>query len=258
MNSLKKFRSFTAKLTTIFALTASNSLNPTHAQVVTATVRPESFKVTFYEVGIQNSITGSRSPIFKNDNGEELDIANPGALGFSRLTKPSNGTYDQVYVLVKNSVKVNSSNNPGGAATCFTRGGASSSLAAFPRSYAVTTANPALRGEATTEEIGFGAVGQNGPETPRLIGSLNGSVRDVTIDLVSSSNPVRNGGGAINRYLYTGIIGATYKVTDSTTGTIAFHFDTSQGLNFLDGCAGTNNGTLKVNLVITTNAERAN
>lgn len=232
----------------IIALTTVNATIPAYAD---GTFRPTSFKVTFFEVGVQNSATGSRSPIFKNDSGEELDIANPGALGFSRLTKPSNGTYDQIYVLVSNSVKINGTDGTG----CFTRAGASSAVTTGQ--YLVTTNNAALRGEATTTETGFGAIGQNGPYTPRLIGSLNGAVTLLTLGLVSSTNPVVGGGGVINRYLYTGNIGNTYKVTDGTTGSIAFHFDTSNGVTFQGGCSNSTHGLLGVDLTISTNAEIA-
>lgn len=239
-SSMKSFLS-------LLAVTAASALTPVYAD---GTFRPTNFKVTFYEVGVQNSSSGSRSPIFQNTSGEELDIANAGTQLFSRLTKPANGTYDQIYVLVNNSVKINGADGTG----CFTRGGATSAVTSGE--YAVTTNNAALRGEATTTETGFGGVGENGPVTPRLIGSINGSVRTVTLGLVSSTNPVIGGGGTINRYLYTGDIGKTYRITDSTTGTIAFHFDTSSGVTFQGTCARSTYGLLSVNLAIETNAEQ--
>jgi len=241
-------KSSTKNLLSLLTLTAVNAFSPAYAD---GTFRPTSFKVTFFEVGVQNSATGSRSPIFRNNSGEELNIANPGALGFSSLTKPSNGTYDQIYVLVSNSIKINGTDGTG----CFTLSGASSG--ATNGQFSVTTSTEALRGEATTTETGFGAVGQNGPATPLLIGSLNGAVTSVSIGLVSSTNPVIGGGGVINRYLYTGNIGNTYRVTDSTTGSIAFHFDTSNGVTFQGGCSKATYGQLRVNLTITTNAEVA-
>jgi hypothetical protein len=208
-----------------------------------APFRPSVFKVTFYEIGLRDSTTGERNPVFQNPSGTQVDLSNATTLNLISGSRPQSGTWDQLYVLIGNSLTLAGTDGNG----CFIQAGATDTDT--DGTFEIVTNNPALSGQGTTTESSFG--GSFGPNTPAVATSVNGTaVTSLRQYLVSSTNPVPGGGGTINRFLFIGNLGAAVTTTDSNTGTISYSVDASQALDIAAGCASVNYANTKFNMSV--------
>ena len=202
------------------------SLAPAYADGI---FRPSSFKVTFYEIGFRDSVTGNRTAIFQNSSGTQVDLSQPTTLSLITGVRPQNGTYDQGYALISNSIVLAGTDGNG----CYIRAGATASSS--NGTFAIVTNNAALRGEGTTTETSWN--GSLGPVTPTVTSTVNGSaVSSLSNYLVSSTNPTPNGGGTINRFLFLGALAKPVIISDSNSGTVTYTVDTSRALEIGLGC----------------------
>jgi hypothetical protein len=210
----------------IIASTSIATLLPARADGI---FRPTAFKVTFYEIGLRNSVTGARNPIFQSNSGTQVDLSQPSTLTLISGSRPTNGTWDQAYALFSNSIILGGTDGNG----CFIQSGATDTD--NDGTFEIVTNNAALSGLATTTESSFG--GSLGPGTPSVTSAVNGSaVTNLESYLVSSSNPTPGGGGSINRFLFIGTIGNPVTITDQSTGTVTYIIDTSRALETSGGC----------------------
>lgn len=231
--------SFKASLTALASL-ALLSGAPSLADGI---FRPTAFKVTFYEIGLRDSASGTRNPVFQNASGIQADLSSAKTLDLASGVTPSAGTWDQLYALVGNTIVLGGGDGTG----CFIRSGASDTDT--DGTFEIVTNNAALSGEGTTIEPSFG--GSLGPNTPAVTTNVNGSaVTGFTQYLVSSSNPLPGGGGTIDRFLFVGTLGSPVTIKDKVKGTIIYTVDTSQALQITGGCGSVNYANTKFNMSV--------
>ena len=74
--------------------------------------RPDSLKVTFYELGVSNSEFTKTFPVLNSNSGVEVDIADENSVN-NMITnvKPVPGTYTHLYSVISNTYKVKGSAN---------------------------------------------------------------------------------------------------------------------------------------------------
>lgn len=209
--------------------------------------RPDTFKVTFYQIGFRNSTTGTLNPVLNSSSGVEADLSNAGSsLSLASSQTPSEGNWDQIYALIKNSIKVSGTDGNG----CFIKDGAS---AIADDGTAIVTTNSSESGEGTTTSMFYDGAGDFGPYSPDIASSVNGSaVTDLKEYLVSDSNPTPSGGGTINRFLYIGNI-TPITISDGSSGTIIYTIDTSEAGEMHDNCSKYSFGNLNFNMSVIQN-----
>ena len=210
--------------------------------------RPDTFKVTFYEIGLRDSSSGTLNPILDESSGVEVDLSNAGqSLSLASGKTPASGQWDQLYVLIKNSFKVSGGDGTG----CYIQDGASAIHS--NGTTAIVTSNSSQSGEGTSIHNDYGTPGDYGPYSPSITSSVNGSaVSNLKEYLVSSTNPSPNGGGTINRYLYIGDI-TPVTISSSSGGSVIYTIDTSQAAEISGSCGGFSFGNLTFNMSVTQN-----
>jgi len=203
--------------------------------------RPSLYEVTFYEAGLQNSQTGERSPIFKNDSGVTIDLANPGTLrNLASGASLKAGSWDQIYSITSNTLSFAGNDGNG----CFIRQG--EGIAIPGNDPMLATNNPGLAG---TRRVTFNSFAPIAPElgpvsTPVTADAGGRPMSNQRAWLVSSSNPVPNGGGTINRILTVGNLASSI-TTPTDTVLISTTYDLRNSFEITDGCARFNVDSVK-------------
>ena len=83
--------------------------------------RPEKLETKFYEIGFRNSSSKKLVSVFANSEGIPINLATQGGLNTlaSGMGLTDSGTFDQMYVLVSNTVSVSGAAYSG----CFIKSG---------------------------------------------------------------------------------------------------------------------------------------
>ena len=254
-----------------FSLGLMNS-NPvlSDIQYGSNSTRPDSLKVTFYEVGLTDSSFSKVFSVLDNPSGVEADISDENSVN-NLVTgiKPTTGTYTHFYAVISNTYKVKGSSNG-----CYTKStSVNMSDAVFNAStstedgsnwctncsfdaWSAATSNIEEFGEAILTEQAFGVDGNGerdgtdgfGPATPSTDISIGGvEVNSMNIYLTNSSAPytyVASGtplnsmplSSTRDRALYFGELSSSVEVTEGSKGTVQLYFDYSNGLAFDDDC----------------------
>ena len=115
--TLKKMKNLLIKTTaslSIFSLSLFNAkpvLTDTYVYGSNST-RPDSLKVTFYQLGLSNSDFTKLFPVLNSTTGVEVDIADENSVN-NMITnvKPIPGTFTHLYSVISNTYKVKGSSN---------------------------------------------------------------------------------------------------------------------------------------------------
>jgi len=232
--------------------------------------RPDSFKVTFYELGLTNSDFTKVFSVLDSESGVEVDISDQNSINnMASGVKPVTGTYTHLYGVISNVYKIKGSSNG-----CYTKNtSVSMSDAAFSAatstkngevfctncgfdSWSAATSDSSEFGEAVLTEQTFssGSDGEPddeegyGPGVPATNISVGGNeVKSAKIYLTNSTNPYSfvAAGTAVNdlpasstrnRALYVGELSSQVIVKETSSGTVQIYFDYSNGLAFDDNC----------------------
>ena len=277
-HTLKKMKNLLIRTTaslSIFSLSLFNAkpgLTDTYVYGSNST-RPDSLKVTFYQLGLTNSDFTKLFPVLNSTTGVEVDIADENSVN-NMITnvKPISGTFTHLYSVISNTYKIKGSSNG-----CYTKNVSvnhtdsifdasvsrkngsifmtNAQLDAWP----AATSNSAEFGEASvTEQVfGVGPDGESdqptandayGPVTASTNISVGGNeVNSAVIYLTNSSAPTDYVPGDTlranipaastrDRALYLGELSSSVVVEDGSKGVVQIYFDYSNGLAFDDDC----------------------
>ena len=232
--------------------------------------RPDSFKVTFYQLGITNSDFTNVFSVLDSESGVEVDISDQNSINnMASGIKPVIGTYTHIYALVDNTYKMKGSANG-----CYTKNtsvnqsngvfdaaNSTENGVTFCRNcnfdgWSAATSNSAEFGEASLREQTY-CVGNNGepdctdgygPVIPATNIAVGGNeVLSAKMYYTNSSSPysIIPEGTAANslpasstrdRTLYVGELSSQVVVDDNSKGVVQIYFDYSNGLAFDDDC----------------------
>ena len=262
----------TAATISIFSLglfNAKTGLTDTYVYGSNST-RPDSLKVTFYQLGITNSDFTNVFSVLNSESGVEVDISDQNSVNnMATGVTPVVGTYTHLYAVISNTYKmkgssngcytknisVNQSNSVFDAANT-TKNGTTSCTNCTYDGWSAATSNSAEFGEASLREQAFGVdnagepsnVGAYGPAIPSTNLSVGGNeVLSAKMYVTNSSNPysIVDENTAVSelpasstrdRMLYVGELSSSVVVTDNSKGTVQIYFDYSNGLAFDDDC----------------------
>ena len=262
----------TATTISIFSLSLFNAkpgLTDTYVYGSNST-RPDSLKVTFYQLGITNSDFTNVFSVLNSESGVEVDISDQNSVNnMATGVTPVVGTYTHLYAVISNTYKmkgssngcytknisVNQSNAVFDAANT-TKNGTTSCTNCTYDGWSAATSNSAEFGEASLREQAFGVdnagepsnVGAYGPAIPSTNLSVGGNeVLSAKMYVTNSSNPysIVDENTAVSelpasstrdRMLYVGELSSSVVVTDNSKGTVQIYFDYSNGLAFDDDC----------------------
>ena len=262
----------TAATISIFSLglfNAKTGLTDTYVYGSNST-RPDSLKVTFYQLGIANSDFTKVFSVLNSESGVEVDISDQNSVNnMATGVTPVVGTYTHLYAVISNTYKmkgssngcytknisVNQSNSVFDAANT-TKNGTTSCTNCTYDGWSAATSNSAEFGEASLREQAFGVdnagepsnVGAYGPAIPSTNLSVGGNeVLSAKMYVTNSSNPysIVDENTAVSelpasstrdRMLYVGELSSSVVVTDNSKGTVQIYFDYSNGLAFDDDC----------------------
>ena len=262
----------TAATISIFSLglfNAKTGLTDTYVYGSNST-RPDSLKVTFYQLGIANSDFTKVFSVLNSESGVEVDISDQNSVNnMATGVTPVVGTYTHLYAVISNTYKmkgssngcytkntsVNQSNSVFDAANT-TKNGATYCTNCTYDGWSAATSNSAEFGEASLREQAFGVdnagepsnVGAYGPAIPSTNLSVGGNeVLSAKMYVTNSSNPysIVDENTAVSelpasstrdRMLYVGELSSSVVVTDNSKGTVQIYFDYSNGLAFDDDC----------------------
>ena len=273
--TLKKMKNLifkTAATISIFSLgifNAKTGLTDTYVYGSNST-RPDSLKVTFYQLGIANSDFTKVFSVLNSASGVEVDIADQNSVNnMATGVTPVVGTYTHLYAVISNTYKMKGSSNGCYTknisvnqsnsvfdASITTKNGATYQTNTSYDGWSAATSNSAEFGEASLREQGFGVgsdgepdmVGAYGPAVPSTNLSVGGNeVQSAKIYITNSSNPysIVDENTAVSelpasstrdRMLYVGELSSSVIVTDDSKGTVQIYFDYSNGLAFDDDC----------------------
>ena len=262
----------TATTISIFSLSLFNAkpgLTDTYVYGSNST-RPDSLKVTFYQLGITNSDFTKVFSVLNSESGVEVDISDQNSINnMATGVTPVVGTYTHLYAVISNTYKMKGSSNGCYTknisvnqsnsvfdASITTKNGATYQTNTSYDGWSAATSNSAEFGEASLREQGFGVgndgepdmVGAYGPAVPSTNLSVGGNeVLSAKIYVTNSSNPysiVAEGtsvsdlpaSSTRDRMLYVGELSSSVVVTDNSKGTVQIYFDYSNGLAFDDDC----------------------
>ena len=229
--------------------------------------RPDSLKITFYQLGITDSNFTKVFSVLNSESGVEVDISDQNSINnMATGVKPVIGTYTHLFSVISNTYKMKGSANG-----CYTKNTSTSlSNNIFNASnatkngvslgqdefdgWAAATSNSAEFGEASLKEQSF-TVDDNGPNHSNAYGpsapstniSVGGNeVLSARMYLTNSSNPysyVEEGtslsdlpSSARDRVLYLGELSTPVVVEKNSNGIVQVYFDYSNGLAFDDDC----------------------
>ena len=262
----------TAATISIFSLglfNAKTGLTDTYVYGSNST-RPDSLKVTFYQLGIANSDFTKVFSVLNSESGVEVDISDQNSVNnMATGVTPVVGTYTHLYAVISNTYKmkgssngcytknisVNQSNSVFDAANT-TKNGTTSCTNCTYDGWSAATSNSAEFGEASLREQAFGVdnagepsnVGAYGPAIPSTNLSVGGNeVLSAKMYVTNSSNPysIVDENTAVSelpasstrdRMLYVGELSSSVVVTENSKGTVQIYFDYSNGLAFDDDC----------------------
>ena len=232
--------------------------------------RPDSLKVTFYQLGISNSDFTKVFSVLDSESGQEVDISNQNSVNdMASGVKPAIGTYTHFFAVISNTYKMKGSANG-----CYTKNiSVNKSNAVFDASitkengvttctncqydgWSAATSNSAEFGEASLREQAYGVQGDGEPDFEEAYGPVvpltnltvgGNEVISAKMYLTNSSNPysIVEEGTAINalpasstrdRSLYFGELSSSVIVSDDSEGIVQIYFDYSNGLAFDDDC----------------------
>ena len=232
--------------------------------------RPDSLKVTFYQLGITNSDFTKVFSVLNSESGVEVDISDQNSINnMATGVTPIIGTYTHIYALVDNTYKmkgsangcytkntsVNQSNGVFDAANSTVDGVTFCTNCNFD-GWSAATSNSAEFGEASLREQTY-CVGNDGepnctdgygPVIPATNIAVGGNeVLSAKMYYTNSSSPysiIPEGTEANSlpasstrdRTLYFGELSSQVVVTDNSKGTVQIYFDYSNGLAFDDDC----------------------
>ena len=267
-NLILKTASFISLLSISF-LSSKPVLSDTYVYGSNST-RPDSFKVTFYELGLANSDFTKVFSVLDSETGVEVDISDASSVNnMASGVTPVSGTYTHLYGVISTTYKMKGSSNG-----CYTKStSVNMSDAVFDASnstkngetfctdctfdsWSAATSNASEFGEASLTEQTF-SPGSNGepdtedgygPVTPATSISVGGNeVLSAKTYLTNSSSPYSfiAEGTAVsdlpasstrNRALYVGELSTPVVVKDVSEGVVQIYFDYSNGLAFDDDC----------------------
>ena len=262
----------TAATISIFSLglfNAKTGLTDTYVYGSNST-RPDSLKVTFYQLGLTNSDFTKVFSVLNNESGVEVDISDQNSVNdMATGVTPVVGTYTHIYGVISNTYKMkgssngcyttNTSENQSNAvfdASITTKNGATYQTNNTYDGWSAATSNSAEFGEASLREQGFGIgndgepdfVGAYGPAIPSTNISVGGNeVLSAEMYITNSSQPYYRvpeetavsdlpASSTRDRVLYLGELSSSVVVTDDSKGTVQIYFDYSNGLAFDDDC----------------------
>ena len=261
----------TAATISIFSLTLFNP-KPVLTETIygSNSTRPDSLKVTFYQLGISNSDFTNVFSVLDSESGQEVDISNQNSVNdMASGVKPAIGTYTHFFAVISNTYKMKGSANG-----CYTKNiTVNKSNAVFDASitkengattctncqydgWSAATSNSAEFGEASLREQAYGVQGDGEPDFEEAYGPVvpltnltvgGNEVISAKMYLTNSSDPysIVEEGTAINnlpvsstrdRSLYFGELSSSVTVSDDSEGIVQIYFDYSNGLAFDDDC----------------------
>jgi len=234
-------------------------------------LRPESLKVTFYEVGLASDDLIDRFSVLDSSSGVEADIADENSVkDLVKGIKANAGTYTHFYAVISNTYKVK-----GAAKGCYTKAGNYNLVDRVfdyneytengikvpctncqNDAWSATSTSPSSFGEATITELAYGVdnsgqpdfEGAYGPASPSTAISVGGiEVKSMNMYLTNSSNPYDfiddttpvnqlPAASTRNRVLYIGELAQPVTVEEGSKGTVQLYFDFSNGIAFDDNC----------------------
>ena len=203
--------------------------------------RPDKLEVRFYEMGFRNSESGEFASVFSNSNGIVIDLSSPESVQTlsSNVNLSNTGTFDQMYVLVSNTVLI-SGNKDG----CYIKEG---EYSYNEGNIPAATSNSELAGTAIMTETGFGGEDASTADittyrvSPAVSSSVNGvAVNNLLSYLVNGTNKNPGSGGPYNRYLYLGDLQSSINLDSSKEGTLWIDTDTSQTAQLENDCTEMN------------------
>ena len=177
----------TAATISIFSLTLFNS-KPVLTETVygSNSTRPDSLKVTFYQLGISNSDFTKVFSVLDSESGQEVDISNQNSINdMASGVKPAIGTYTHFFAVISNTYKMKGSANG-----CYTKNlTVNKSNAVFDASitkengattctncqydgWSAATSNSAEFGEASLREQAYGVQGDGEPDFEEAYGPV--------------------------------------------------------------------------------------
>jgi len=235
--------------------------------------RPDSLKVTFYEVGLSNADLSNVFSVLNNPIGVESNIADPNAVNNLVTGVDANpGTYTHFYAVISNTYKVKGSSNG-----CYTKSGSyklsneSYNYKTYFKDgipdtcdgctydtdgYYAATSSLSDFGEAIITEQAYGVgnngepdfIGNYGPATPSTTISVGGvEVKSMNLYLTNSTNPYSYiaentplneypASSTRDRALYIGELSQSVTVEEGSKGIVQLYFDFSKGVGFDDDC----------------------
>ena len=225
-----KFLKFSKVLATILASSNLFLSAPLKADGV---FQPTKLAIDFYEIGLRNSTTEKLMPVFKNDNGLNIDLVS--GAGEEELANgislDSTGTYDQMYVLTSNSPVISGNDGDG----CYIKAG---SYEDNDGEWAAATTDSSLAGDATLTETGFGGSDSDyGPVNPAVTTYFNGTQTTSLVEyLVNGDNKTPGAGGTLNRYLFVGVLANSIDLSQVKEGTVWISVETSDTSEMSESC----------------------
>ena len=204
--------------------------------------RPTKLEAKFYEIGFRNSTSGEFASVFSNSSGTDINLATDGGINnlSSGLTLTNSGTFDQMYILVSNTVSV--SGNP--FSGCFIK---SSDVSYSNGDFNIGTTNSALAGTSNLTETGFNGVANMSSlstykTNPAVTTTLNGTqTSNLVLYLVNKDTKTPGLGGTINSYLFLGDLASSISLDSTKEGTLWVDVDSSEALEVNNGKIGTCN-----------------
>lgn len=233
MNFFKKFLSGIAIFSTFSAIPYS------YGETI---IRPSKLETRFYEMGFRNSSTGEFASVFSSSEGQLVDLSSSNSVQTlsENVQLTNSGTFDQMYVLVSNTVSMTGETGSG----CYIKSGEYSyNSGDIP----ATTTNASLSGTAIVTETGFGDTNATTSSLssyktkPAVSSSVNGeSVNNLTLYLVNGTTRNPGEGGPYNRYLYLGDLQTSINLSTTKKGTLWIDTDTSESVSINTGCTSFN------------------
>jgi len=272
--TLKQMKNLLIRTTTSLSILSLSLFNAKPGLTETVygsnSTRPDSLKVTFYQLGISNSDFTKVFSVLDSESGQEVDISNQNSVNdMASGVKPAIGTYTHFFAVISNTYKMKGSANG-----CYTKNiSVNKSNAVFDASitkengvttctncqydgWSAATSNSAEFGEASLREQAYGVQGDGEPDFEEAYGPVvpltnltvgGNEVISAKMYLTNSSNPysIVEEGTAINalpasstrdRSLYFGELSSSVIVSDDSEGIVQIYFDYSNGLAFDDDC----------------------
>ena len=225
-----------------FALLSCSLLSVTNVALADNDLqfRPEKLETKFYEIGFRNSTSGKLVSVFANSEGVPINLATEGGLNTlaSGMGLTDSGTFDQMYVLVSNTVSVSGTAYSG----CFIKSGNTSYSNG---DFNLGTTNSTLAGTNNLTETGFNGVADMdntstyASTNPAVTTTLNGiQTTNLALYLVNKDTKTPGLGGTINGYLFLGNLANEISLDSTKEGTLWVDIDSSEAIEVNNGKVG--------------------